>query len=291
MAAVTFWLFTAMNGSYSIEVVHPLHISYDPEQYVPVSKPPEEIRFSTTATGWDLLQRTSFISSTPIEIELDDFKKRRYITANRIKPIVENQMRGIKINYVQDDTIWVDFERKRNQKIPVSLDIKKYLAEGEELDGPVILNPKEVEVTGPGSAVRKAPSKFTLELPSKNISGEYEEEVEAKSDLDDLKIVNPTIKVRFKTVSLEKESKELKAKRVNFPKKKTISVSAESFEVTFFFRKSDQGKWDVYKPELILDYSRLDEKKKTIRPQLKNVPEWLRSYTVEPTLTELKYGE
>ncbi len=115
-AAVTFWFFNAMTNDYSVDVTHPLIINYDKKQYVPSTALPSEIRFNTSASGWDIFTKTNFLNSVPIELKLDDFKRRRYLTGARLKNIVAKQMDGIKINEVLDDTIYVSFERAKPKK-------------------------------------------------------------------------------------------------------------------------------------------------------------------------------
>ncbi|MCU0428619.1 MAG: hypothetical protein MUF42_01480 [Cytophagaceae bacterium] len=291
LAAVTFWFFVSMNDDYSIEVSHPLEVKYDPDLYVPISAPPKEVRFSTTASGWDLLQKTSFINSSPIEISLDEFKKRRYLSSSRLKPIVERQMRGIKINYIQEDTIWVNFEKKRNQKIKVRLQVSNYLAEGVELDGPVIINPSEVDIIGPGSLIRKAPLLLDLSLPHRNISGTYQEDIELHSEMEGLSFKPEEVHVSFKTILLESQSDQFQITKVNFPKRKNIKLSESQVTLTLYYREGDKEKAKAFKPQVMADFNQLNEQKKTIKLQLKNTPDWLRSAKIEPSYVQIRYGE
>ncbi len=115
-AAVTLWFFNAITNDYSVDVTHPLIIRYDEKQFAPLTELPTDIRFNTSASGWDIFTKTNFINSIPIELELNDFKKKKYLTGARLKNMVAKQMDGIKINEVLDDTIYVSFERTKSKK-------------------------------------------------------------------------------------------------------------------------------------------------------------------------------
>ena len=292
-AAVTFWFFNAMSNDYSIDVVHPLEIVYDEEQYIPLADPPKYIRFSSTATGWDLLSKTSFISSSPVEIDLAEFKKKKYLTGVKLQPIVQRQMRGIKINYIIDDTIFVNFDKLKQKKISLTIDSRKILlAENYKLAGSIVVNPSSVVISGPASLVNETSTKVHLKIPSKDISGSYEEEIPVSASLNKLIKSDPEkVKVKFQTIQLEKKEKEIEVKKINFPKKKKIKLSDEKVVLTYFAKEEDVERLEDIKLEVVLDYDQLNEKNKSIKPFLKEVPEAIQKYSFSPAEITVTYGE
>ena len=293
-AAVTFWFFNAMTNDYSVDVSHPLVIHYEEDQYIPLSPIPNQIKFSTTASGWDIFTKTNFINSSPIELDLDDdFKKRKYITAARLKSIVAKQMDGIRINEILEDTIYVNFDKIRSKKIKLQTDPRKIsLSEGYRLSGAVFIEPSEAIVTGPSSLLKNIPDVFNIKIEDKDISDKYEENIPFKPSLDiKFKFNIDKVKIKFETFKLEKIEKELNLSKINFPKKKRITISQETATLTYYARKEDLPLIDLQKFEAQIDFFSINDKDKTIKIKLKKAPELINSYQFEPSTVKISYGE
>ncbi len=291
-AAVTFWFFNTMTMDYSVDVSHPLVIQYDEEQYIPMSDLPTHVRFSTTATGWDIFTRTNSINASPIEINLDDFKKRRYITAARLKSIVEKQMNGIHINEVLDDTLYVDFERLKSKKVKLQIDAKKLsLADENRLAGVVLIEPSEVVVTGPGSMIKDVPDIVSIRIAEKDISGKFDAEVPLMTNLNKkIKFSSETVRVTLEAYRLEKVEKELKLTKINFPKKRMVKISEERAVLTYYARKEDLDLIAAQSFDAEVDFNSLNEKDKTIKITLHKVPELVQTYQFRPKYVKVTYG-
>ncbi len=292
-AAVTFWFFNTMMMDYSIDVTHPLQVVYDEEQYVPLANLPTQVRFSTTATGWDIFTKTNSINSSPIEINLEDFKKKRYITASRMKLIVAKQMNGIHINEILDDTIYVSFDRLKSKKVKLQVDPKKLpLTEGYRLAGAVLLDPSEVVATGPASMIKDVPDLVTMKVSATDINGKFDEELPILTGLNKkIKFSVEKVKVKLEAYELEKVEKELKLIKVNFPKKKKIKISEEKVVLTYFAREEDLSLIKAQTFEARVDFNSLNDKDKTIKIVLKKVPELIQNYQFEPRTVKVSYEE
>lgn len=281
-----------MNINYSIDVTHPLIIHYDEEQYVPLDELPSEIRFSTTASGWDIFTKTNFINSSPIELELDDFKKRRYIAATRLKGIVTKQMHGIQINEILDDTIYVNFDKVKTVKIKLQVDSKKIsLSEGYKLAGGILVEPSEVTISGPLSLVKKVPELVILKIEEKDISGKFDENISIRKSFDDkLKLSIEKVKVTFEAYQMERVEKELKLIKVDFPKKKAIKISDETVKLIYYVREEDVSIVEQQKMEAQVDFDDMSDNTKTIKVTLKKVPGLIQKYEFEPKSVKVSYG-
>ncbi len=292
-AAVTFWFFNTMMRDYSIDVSHPLVVLYDEEQYVPLSALPRRIRFSTTASGWDIFTRTNSINSSPIEVNLDDFKKRKYITASRMKSIVAKQMSGIHINEILDDTIYVHFDKLKSKKVRLEVDSKKIsLEKGYRLAGAILIEPSEVIATGPASLIKEVPEVVSLKIDSKEISGKIDEDFPISTGLNKKITFNvDKVKVKLEAYELESVEKDLKLVKVNFPKKKKIKISEDKVLLTYFAREEDLGLISAQSFEAEVNFNSLNEKDKTIKITLKKVPELVQHYQFEPRVVKVTYEE
>ncbi|HVD98577.1 MAG TPA: hypothetical protein VNB90_10265 [Cytophagaceae bacterium] len=292
-AAITFWFFNTMTMDYSIDVTHPLVVVYDEEQYIPMSKLPTQVRFSTTASGWDIFTKTNAINASPIEVNLEDFKKRKYITASRLKAIVAKQMNGIQINEILDDTIYVNFDKLKSKKIHLQVDPKKLsLAEGYRLAGSVILEPADVTATGPASMIKEVQDVVNMKVEAKDISGNFDEELPIITTLNKkIKFNVEKVRVRLEAYQLEKVEKELKLIKVNFPKKKKVKISEDKTTLIYYAREEDLLLIAAQSFEAQVDFNSLNEKDKTIKITLKKVPELIQSYQFDPKTVQVSYEE
>jgi hypothetical protein len=292
-AAVTLWFFNAMTSDYDVDVTHPLIIRYEQKQYTPLTKLPTEIRFNTSASGWDIFTKTNFINSSPIELDMDDFKKKRYMTSARLKTIVAKQMNGIRINEVLDDTIYVNFDKVKSKKVKLQVDPTKLsLTEGYYLSGSVILDPMEAIVTGPASLMKNIPDVINVPITTKDISGNYEETVPLNVITDNHFTCNiDKVKVKLETFQLEKVEKELRLTKVNFPKNKKITLSDKNVQLTYYAKKEDLPLIETQKFEVLIDFYSLDIKNKTIKVKLKKIPELIHGYQFKPAIIKVTYDE
>jgi hypothetical protein len=292
-AAVTFWFFNAMNNDYSIDVTHPVKIIYDEEVFIPLSQPPSELKFSTTASGWDIVAKTSFINTNPIEIELEEFRKNRYLPSNRLLNIVARQMKGIKVNEIHLDTLYVSFDRIKHKKVNLLVDNKKIsLAEGYKLAGNINVSPAQVVLSGPASLIKNTSSNIFLTVDEKDISGDYDEDLEITTKLDKRITLNVNkARVKFQTFQLEKIEKELKLEKVNFPRKKKINLSDDKVTFVYYAREEDLPTIEKEKFVAYIDYNQLNDNSKTIKPQLRKIPDLIHKYNFAPVSIKVSYGE
>lgn len=292
-ASITFWFINGMSTSYSVDVVHPMVVHYDEEMYAPLSPLPTEIRFSTTASGWDIFTKTNFVNSSPIEVELDEFKRKTYLTGTRLKSIVAKQMNGIMINEVLDDTIFINVDRFRSKKINLAVSTKKLnFSEGYRLAGSVVIEPSELTISGPSTLLIKIPNTFSIPINEKNIYGTFKEQIPLTPLFDErVKLSNSKALVQFETYKLSRVEVDLTLKKLNFPKKKSISISEEEVTLIYYAKEEDLAALEKLSLKAVVDYDQLQEQSKSIKVTLKSVPDLMKSYQFEPSTIKIRYGE
>ena len=282
-----------MSNDYSIDVTHPLVVQYDSKQFIPVTPLPDKIRFSTTASGWDIFTKTNFVNSSPIELKFEEFKKKKYITASRLKTIVAKQMKGIQINEILDDTVYVNFDKLKTKKVRLQVDSKRIsLAEGYRLSGAVLVEPSEAIVSGPLALIKNVPEVVTVKFEATAIAGKFDDEIPLATSLNkNISFDIEKVKIKLEAFQLEKVEMDMNVKRINFPKKKKIEIKEEKVLLVYFVRKEDLSLIDLQKSEAIVDFTSLNEKDKTIKILLSNVPDLLQKYQFEPNVIKISYGD
>lgn len=114
--AFVLWLINALNKSYSVDMEYPVSIHYDTSKYSGLKPQPEKLRFNVTTTGWEVIKHARIFGRHPIQLDHTQFKNKRYITAQKLMPLVVKQIGGeLKVNYMNTDTLFVELKAQRFQ--------------------------------------------------------------------------------------------------------------------------------------------------------------------------------
>ena len=86
LAATIFWLFNALNKTYTTNITFPLEFDYDKETFVAVQPLPSNVRINVKGIGWDLFRRSAGLKVPALSIPLERPSEIKKIVATaRIK--------------------------------------------------------------------------------------------------------------------------------------------------------------------------------------------------------------
>src|SRR5690606_22277689 len=126
VAATVFWFFNALNKTYTTTISFPLAFEYDEENFVAVSGLPQNVRLNVTGNGWELFKRSTGVKRESLQIPLERPGEVKKIVGTGLKFSFTNQLNGLEINHVLNDTIYVDLEPKTERWIHVQVDSVQY---------------------------------------------------------------------------------------------------------------------------------------------------------------------
>jgi hypothetical protein len=181
-AATVFWFLNALGKVYSTRLSYPIKFEFTDPEAMAISKLPEVVEMNVSGSGWTLLRRNYWPIAKPLIYRLEDPLKTQFITSRRLQPVLSEQLKGLKINYMVKDTIPLIFDRKIKRKLSLALDSStvRLLQPGQIFQ--VDISPDTVILEGPETLLEKIPDPLLLEL-SGQIRDGFNDEVEILKNL------------------------------------------------------------------------------------------------------------
>ena len=187
MGAATFWLFRALNKSHSALISYPIEFVFNVDSTVVMNPLPTTIKIDVSSGGWNLFRRTLIFSIDPIQVELDNPSEVNFLTQSFLSPIVEDQLKGLTINYIVTDTLFLSIERKITKRMILKVDsLSLPLEEDYQLMSNITIQPDHVVLTGPKSIINSFESDFYITLDENNIDEDFNGRVEVPIVFEDL---------------------------------------------------------------------------------------------------------
>lgn len=237
LGATTFWFFNALNKNYGTRLSYPVEFAFDSDGVVVTKELPQRVRIDVSGGGWNLLRKTMWLNPQPIQIMLDNPASQRYITKSSLTPLIADQLKDIRLNYVVTDTLFLNIERLEDKEVVLRVDSAGLpLAPGYQLTSPISLEPNVVTFTGPISYIDTLAD--TLYLPLHDLEDIREDYSETHSMAalapGVVQVYPPSTDLQFKLRRYLDERRLVRIRKVNFPDERlrlADSLSVVTFRV------------------------------------------------------------
>jgi len=167
-----------MNRDHLADVSYPVVFKYDNQELMQKSEENTQISFHAYGLGWDLLKLKLNWFVDPIEINIKNKKRYKYVLSSDIRPYLEDKLPIVKIRYFLSDTLYTGLDKVKKDKMKIYLDRDEtFLADDYKIDGAIRINPEYIMVTGPSSILDTMSHKILIKLSENNISDAYKEEI------------------------------------------------------------------------------------------------------------------
>ena len=185
LATIFIWLLNSMNRDHLADVSYPIVFKYDNQELMQKNEESTKITFHAYGLGWDLLKLKLNWFVDPIEVDIKNKKKYKYVLASDVKPYLEDKLPIVEIRYFLSDTLYTGLDKVKKDKMKIYLDRDPdFLAEDYKIDGNIRINPEYVMVTGPASILDTMSHKILIKLSENNISDAYKEEISVPKPLN-----------------------------------------------------------------------------------------------------------
>lgn len=282
ITAFIFWLFNALNKTYTTHIDYPIHFQYNTDSLIAVSDLPRRIPLNVSGGGWNLLRKTLSVNPNPIFVNFDNPVNTQYITQYNLMPIASDHLEELTINFVGIDTLYIQIERKVRKKVKVKADtLNVELAQDYAINSPVDISPDSIELTGPESLINEYSDTLNLRIPDTDIDEDYNEEVSVADQLNDHIISSPNVvDVSFKVVRYIPVTEEFYIEKVNFPDNRSIELNREVVKANFKVPEPTKDQIDIFDFSVIADYNNLMLSDSTIELEAVRIPGYVRSFTL-----------
>ena len=290
MGAATFWLFRALNKSHSALISYPIEFVFNRDSTVVMNPLPKTIKIDVSSGGWNLFRRTLIFSIDPIQVELDNPSEVNFLTQSFLSPIVEDQLKGLTINYIVTDTLFLSIERKITKRMRLKVDsLSLPLEEDHQLISNITIQPDHVVLIGPKSIINSFESDFYITLDENNIDEDFNGRVEVPIVFEDLIQSDPSeVNVSFEVNKFKNVKIGVPIILQNFPSNRVTTLLDSIVNVTYRVKESfkeDFSSEDFY---VVLDYDFLKTDSLGV-PVLIKYPDTLRTVSMDSQKVRFRY--
>ena len=290
MGAATFWLFRALNKSHSALISYPIEFVFNVDSTVVMNPLPTTIKIDVSSGGWNLFRRTLIFSIDPIQVELDNPSEVNFLTQSFLSPIVEDQLKGLTINYIVTDTLFLSIERKITKRMRLKVDsLSLPLEEDYQLMSNITIQPDHVVLIGPKSIINSFESDFYITLDENNIDEDFNGRVEVPIVFEDLIQSDPSeVNVSFEVNKFKNVKIGVPIILQNFPSNRVTTLLDSIVNVTYRVKESfkeDFSSEDFY---VVLDYDFLKTDSLGV-PVLIKYPDTLRTVSMDSQKVRFRY--
>ncbi|MBX2961484.1 MAG: hypothetical protein KF687_03170 [Cyclobacteriaceae bacterium] len=232
-AAAVFWLFNALNKNYSANISFPLSFDYHEELYIPVKRPPENIKLNVSGLGWDLLRKSSGLKVTPLHIPLENPADVKKIVGASLPPLLSAQLEGIQINFVLTDTIHLSIDPLVKRRVLLAVErIDENLKKDFGLASAIQIEPDSIWLEGPLSLLNSLQDRLFISLPQ-NIDKSFSDRIEVELPHESLTANPPLVSVSFGVDRFVQLTDTARLQVINIPKELKTAIEVTGIPYTY----------------------------------------------------------
>ncbi|MEZ7971351.1 MAG: hypothetical protein QMB83_03945 [Cyclobacteriaceae bacterium] len=290
MGAATFWLFRALNKSHSALISYPIEFVFNIDSTVVMNPLPTTIKIDVSSGGWNLFRRTLIFSIDPIKVELDNPSEVNFLTQSFLSPIVEDQLKGLTINYIVTDTLFLSIERKITKRMRLKVDsLSLPLEEDHQLISNITIQPDHVVLIGPESIINSFETDFYITLDENNIDEDFDGRVEVPIVFEDLIQSDPSeVNVSFEVDKFKNVKIGVPIILQNFPSNRVTTLLDSIVNVNYRVKESFKEEFSSEDFYVVLDYDFLKTDSLGV-PVLIKYPDTLRTVSMDPQKVRFRH--
>ncbi len=273
LTAAIFWVFNSLNKSYTTVINFPLNVVYDDENFIPVKDLPKSAKMEVNGFGWDLLRWSFGIGLEPMTLIPENYDQNS-TSLNNYRNSITEKLGQVKLNKFINDSIYLDFDKKIEKKLSLSIDESSLnLKEGFRILDSIRIVPDSVSLQGPKSILENLRDNFSISLPDRQISQDFDEQVELDFKSNPLiSLGRESVNVYFKVEQILEKKISLPIRKLNFPDYEA-TIEPSSVELNYKVSKSKFENLNLDSIVAIVDYENLNVQDSSISVELENVPE------------------
>ena len=284
IGAATFWLFNALNKDYDTRISLPLEFVFDRDSVVVVSPLAKKVDVDVNGGGWNLLRKSFQLNSSPIKIELDNPTEVNYYTQSSLVPIISDQLRGFRLNYVITDTLFIDIEEKATRKVAVVIDsLNIPLESGFRLISAIDISRDTLILTGPKSLVAQQKSYIFGKFDTDPINSSFDGEVEIDLPANGLIVSSENkVNVKFEVGKFVTHNIDVEIEKLRFPSLTVAGLSDTVVGISFIVNENHLSNINLSDFGVTVDYTLLNKTDSTIIPTLMYYPDGIDNVQLNP---------
>jgi hypothetical protein len=287
--ATVFWFFNALNKTYTTNINFPLAFDYDEENFMPVDGLPQSVRLNVTGNGWELFKRSTGVKLDPLEIPLERPAEVKKIVGSGLTFAFTNQLNGLEINRVLNDTLYLDLEPRIGRWINLAVDSIQYnVKQGYGLTSDIAIVPDSTYVVGPKRIVEKIKEPVMLDIPQRNIDEHYIRDIAVELPFQKVLSREPvSVSVMFNVEEMITVMDSIQLVVENIPPSVSDVMNSGKLPVTLSIPESFMESLNMDSVKAVLDLKTFTGGTARILPRVEGLPPYSHVVKIDSVIVRL----
>ncbi len=285
IAAICAWLFLALNNKYVYTAKTDLIYKDEPQKKAFKALQPDIVDLQVEGTGWQLLFSRLRIKPQSITVSLQKLTTRNYILfSDQLLQINKQLETTQKIISVKPDTLYFDFSKRTNKRVPIKL-IKDFsFIKQYGLSDQIQLKPSYVNISGPAEELLKIKEWVTDTLKLTDLQTTTQTRVGIKPySSNNISIYPATIGVKIPVDEFTEKTIEVPLRIINNTEFLNIKLYPKRVKVTFLVAISSYQEVDEDFIEAVVDVTEWKKMKhQTFTVKIIRFPDYCKLINVLP---------
>ena len=193
------WLISKLSENYSERVSFDITYNNSPDSLLFARASKDRILVRLEANGFQFLSFN--IGKNELQIDLSQVKRQGnsfYVDRDNYRNQIENQLTGnMKLQQLEEDTLFVYFEKLFTKTVKVVPDLTLNLAPNHLLEGELVVEPPSVQIKGPKQEIASVNEVYTVGKTISEISDDFSITLDLArwASLDNTSFSQDTVKI------------------------------------------------------------------------------------------------
>ena len=285
LCAIGAWLFLALNQKYAYTAKTVLIYKDFPQKKAFKALQTDTVDLQVEGTGWQLLFARLRVKPQSITVSLDKLNSRNFILFSEQLPQVNKQLEtSQKIISVKPDTLYFDFSKRTNKRVPIKLRYDFSFVKQYGLASRIELKPSYVNISGPQEELAKIKEWFTDTLKLVNLQQSASTRVAIKANnIVNVSIYPNSVGVKVQVDEFTEKTIEVPLNLINNSDFYDVKLYPKKVKVTFMVALSRYEEVDedfIVANVDVNDWKFLKHEQLTVK--IARFPEYCRLVSVSP---------
>lgn len=263
VGAVATWLFIALDHKYPYVVKTQLVYKDEPQKKAFKPLQPDEVDLEIEGSGWQLLFSRLRLHPQAITVSLANLSTHNFVLfSEQLNQINKQLDPSQKIISVKPDTLYFDFSKRTNKRVPLKLLEKLSFAKQYGVSSKIRLTPAYVNISGPEEELAKISSWYTDTLKLPPLQENTKTRIALKQNLSNNITIYPTsVGVTIPVDEFTEKTIEVPLRIINNNEFYDIKLLPKKVAVTFLVSLSAYQQVDEDFIEAVVDLNEWKELK------------------------------
>ncbi len=288
LASVLIWCLNTLSKDYVTTLPFLVEFSNVPNGKFLKKASIKKIDVIIKSTGFNIIK--SKFSSKKLNINVDNLTRKHsnkyyFLLRNKLNNIKNQFSSVVSVQYIAQDTIFIELESLVSKKIPVKANLDISYSTGYDISNPIEIKPDSLIITGPSSQIKNI-NDITLEtLKLENVKSDFSNKTNIilPKIFENITINKLKVTIKGKVNKFTEGVFEIPFKVINVPTDVKLNIIDNTVKVSFIVGLSNFDKINKDSFQITCDYNISKEKNLNyLLPKVSTNSKLIKSFKIKP---------